>query len=173
MVKRQVYTDQLATIEGALSAAHVSSEIISKFGGTIKSAEGGEIEVDKTFLTAASVLYDAIYVPGGDLSIDALTAHGEALTFIHEAFKHFKPIAASGEGVELLTRSDLQGIDLSQTNGKVSDELGVVALRDPLDLAAFAQSFLDGIKQHRFWMRPVPGTASVEAAAMSKATVRA
>ena len=160
--------EQLATIEGVLSAAHVSSEIVSKFGGTIKSADGGEIEVDKTFLTTASVLYDAVYVPGGAQSIAALKAHGEAMTFIHEAFKHFKPMAASGEGVELLMQSDLKGIDLSQTNGKVSDELGVVTLRDPVEMKAFAQSFLDAIKQHRFWKRPVPGTASVDAAEIAK-----
>jgi catalase len=160
--------DQLATIEGALSAAHVSSEIISKFGGTIKGADGGEIEVDQTFLTAASVMYDAIYVPGGAHSIAALKAHGEALNFLHEAFKHFKPIAAAGEGVELLIQSDLKGIDLSQTNGKVSDELGVVTLRDPVKMEAFAQSFIDAIKEHRFWTRPIPGTASVEAAKIAQ-----
>jgi catalase len=160
--------DQLASIEGELEAAHVSTEIVSKFGGTIKNAEGGEIEVDKTFLTAASVMYDAIYVPGGAQSVEALKTHGEAMNFIHEAFKHFKPIAASGEGVELLMQSDLKGIDLSQTNGKVADNLGVVTLRDPFAMEAFAQSFLDAIKQHRFWTRPVPGTASVEAAAIAK-----
>jgi catalase len=115
----------IATIEGALSAAHVSAEVVSKFGGTIKSADGGEIEVDKTFLTTASVLYDAIYVPGGTKSIAALKAHGEALNFIHEAFKHFKPIAASGEGLDLLVQSDLKGIDLSQKNGKVSSSAAI------------------------------------------------
>jgi catalase len=113
-------------------------------------------------------MYDAIYVPGGAQSIEALKAHGEAMNFIHEAFKHFKPIAASGEGVDLLMQSDLKGIDLSQSNGKVADELGVVSLRDPFEMEAFAQSFLDAIKEHRFWKRPVPGTASVEAAAIAK-----
>jgi catalase len=159
---------QISMLQGALAAAHVSAEIVSKFGGMIQSDDGGEIAVDKTFLTAASVVYDAIYVPGGAQSIEALKAHGEAMNFVHEAFKHFKPIAASGEGVELLTQSDLKGIDLSQTNGKVSDELGVVALRDPFEMEAFAQSFLDAIKEHRFWQRPIPGTASVEAAAIAK-----
>jgi catalase len=159
---------QISTLQGELAAAHVSAEIVSKFGGTIQSDDGGEIVVDKTFLTAASVMYDAIYVPGGAQSIAALKAHGEAMNFIHEAFKHFKPIAASGEGVDLLSQSDLKGIDLSQTNGKVSDELGVVALRDALAMSAFAQSFLDAIKEHRFWLRPIPGTASVEAAAIAK-----
>ncbi len=160
--------DQLAAIEGILDSAHVTSEIVSKLGGTIKSAEGGEIEVDKTFLTAASVMYDAIYVPGGARSIEALKAHGEAMTFIHEAFKHLKPIAASGEGLELLTQSNLQGIDLSQTNGKVSDELGVITLRDPFEMEAFGRAFVEAIKEHRFWQRPAPGTASVEAAAIAK-----
>jgi catalase len=70
--------------------------------------------------------------------------------------------------VDLLTQSELKGIDLSQTNGKVSDELGVVALRDAFEMEAFAQSFLAAIKEHRFWKRPVPGTASVKAAEMAQ-----
>ena len=159
---------QIAILEGALSAAHVSAEIVSKFGGMIKSVDGGEIEVDQTFLTAASVVYDAVYVPGGAQSITALKAHGEAMNFLQEAFKHFKPISASGEGVDLLIQSDLTGIDLSQTNGKIADQFGVVTLRDPLKMVAFAQSFLDAIKEHRFWKRPVPGTASFEVAAVAK-----
>ncbi len=157
---------QLATLKHTLSAMHVSTELVSKMGGTIKTVDGGEVAVDKTFLTAASVLYDAVYVPGGAQSIEALTAHGEALTFIHEAFKHFKPIAATGEGVDLLMQADLKGIDPSQINGKMSTQLGVVASRDTSDMAAFSQAFLDAIKEHRFWTRPIPGTASVEAAAM-------
>ena len=158
---------QIAMLKHTLSAMHVGAEIVSKFGNMIKSADGGEIAVDKTFLTTASVLYDAVYVPGGAASIEALKAHGEALNFIHEAYKHFKPIAASGEGMDLLMQSDLKGIDLSQKNGKVSDELGVVTSRDASDMAAFATAFIDAIKEHRFWLRPVPGTASVEAKAMA------
>lgn len=160
--------NQIAAIEGALTAAHVATEIVSKFGGSVQSASGGEITVDRTFLTTASVLYDAIYVPGGADSIKALTAHGEALTFIHEAYKHFKPLAATSEGIDLLAESDLKGIDLSQKNGKVSDELGVVTSREPQDLAAFGSKFIAAIAQHRAWTRPVPGTASVEAAAIAK-----
>jgi catalase len=156
---------QLATLKHTLSAMSISTEIVSKMGGTIATTDGGQIEVDKTFLTAASVLYDAVYVPGGAKSIEALKAHGEPLTFIHEAFKHFKPIAGSGEGVDLLMQADLQGIDASQVNGNISTQLGVVASRDVADMAGFVTEFIDAIKEHRFWTRPVPGTASVEAAA--------
>lgn len=155
---------QLTAVKAALSAQNVEAEIVSKFGGTITCTQGKQIEVQQTFLTAASVLFDAIYVPGGAQSIEALKAHGEPMTFIHEAFKHFKPIAGSGEGVDLLMLSDLKGIDLSQTNGKIGDELGVVVVRDASsNMEAFAQSFIDAIAEHRFWKRPVPGTASVEA----------
>jgi catalase len=157
---------QFAALKAALTANDVEAEVVSKFGGTITCTQGNQIEVQQTFLTAASVLFDAIYVPGGAQSIEALKKHGEALTFVHEAFKHFKPIAASGEGVDLLVQSDLKGVDLSQTNGKIGDELGVVVVRDASNMAAFAQFFIDAIAEHRFWKRPVPGTASVEADAM-------
>ena len=164
---------QLTTLKMALSAMHVGVDLVSKVGGKIKTATGEDIAVDKTFLTTASVLYDAIYIPGGAASVEALKLHGEAMNFIHEAFKHFKPIAATAEGMDLLIQSDLKGIDLSQKNGKVSDELGVITSRDATDLGTFAQAFIDAIKEHRYWLRPIPGTASVEAAAMSKERVHA
>jgi catalase len=160
-----VDSTQLATLRLALDAMNVSTEIVSKFGGIIKTADGAKIEVDKTFLTTASVLYDAIYVPGGAASIAALKAHGEVLNFIQEAFKHFKPIAASGEGVDLLMQAELKGIDPTQINGTTSIQLGVVASRDTSKMGAFAKAFIDAIKEHRYWTRPIPGTASVEAAA--------
>ncbi|MCY7368185.1 MAG: DJ-1/PfpI family protein, partial [Chamaesiphon sp.] len=146
-------------------ALHISSEVVSLFGGSIVNTEGGKIEVDKTFLTTASVLYDAIYVPGGEQSIEALIAHGDPLSFIHEAFKHFKPMAATGEGVDLMSQADLKGIDFGNVNGKMSSQLGVIVSRDPADMATFTTTFVDAIKEHRFWTRPVPGTASVKAAA--------
>lgn len=157
---------QLTALKQALSAMHVEAEIVSIFGGTIKSADGQEIEVPQTFLTTASVLFDAVYVPGGNQSIEALKVHGEALNFIDEAFRHFKPIAASGEGVDLLMQSDLKGIDLSQANGKMSAQLGVVASRDTSKLEAFAKTFITAIEEHRHWKRPIPGTASVDADVM-------
>jgi catalase len=160
-----VDSNQISTMKEALSSMGVYSEVVSLFGGTIVDTNGDEIKVDKTFLTTASVLYDAVYVPGGDRSVLALTAHGDPLSFIHEAFKHFKPMAATGNGVDLLMQADLRGIDSSQMNGKVNSQLGVVVNRNPSDMNSFAETFIDAIKEHRFWTRPVPGTASVKAAA--------
>ncbi len=144
---------QLMALKQALSAMDVDAEIVSKFGGKISSKDGQEIEVTHTFLTSASVLFDAIYVPGGAQSIDTLKMDSEVLNFINEAFRHYKPISASGEGIDLLMQSGLKGVDLSQSNGKVSTDAGIVTSREASDMEAFSKSFLDAIKEHRHWMR--------------------
>jgi catalase len=148
-----VDSSQLMAVKQALSTMEVEAEIVSKFGGTISSKDGQEIKVNHTFLTSASVLFDAIYVPGGTQSIDTLKMDEEVLNFINEAFRHYKPISASGEGTELLMQSGLKGVDLSQSNGKVNAESGLVTSRAASDMEAFSKSFLDAIKEHRHWMR--------------------
>ena len=60
-----------------------------------------------TFANTASVLFDAVYVPGGAQSVKALARLGDARTFVDEAYKHARPIAAVAEGVEVLTASGI------------------------------------------------------------------
>jgi catalase len=47
----------------------------------------------------------------------------------------------------------LKGVDLSQSNGKVSAEAGIVTIRDASGMEAFSQSFIEAIKEHRHWTR--------------------
>ncbi|PSB02405.1 catalase [Merismopedia glauca] len=143
--------EQVMAIKTALQEAGVQAEIVSKFKGMIKSADGQEMMVDKTFLTSASVLFDAIYVPGGAQSSEALRMQGDAIHFINEAFKHCKPIAAIAEGVELLKTSDIKGVKLSDSS--MQNDGGVVTAKTQSDLNGFAKSFIEAIAQHRFWMR--------------------
>jgi catalase len=146
-----VDAEQIMAIKEVLKQAGVQAEIVSKFKGTIDSADGQEIMVDKTFLTSASVLFDAIYVPGGSQSLETLKMQGDAVHFINEAFKHCKPIAAIAEGVELLKTSDIKGVKLSDSS--LQNDRGVVTAKTPSELNEFAKSFIDAIAQHRFWMR--------------------
>lgn len=141
---------QIMSIKQALTEVGAIAEIISKFKGTIKTAEGQALEVDKTFLTSASVMFDAIYVPGGAQSIEALKMNGEAIHFINEAFKHCKPIAATAEGVELLQVSEIQGVKLSESS--IEDDQGVVSDRSG-NATDMAKSFINAIAQHRHWNR--------------------
>jgi catalase len=142
---------QIMAIRSALKEAGVQAEIVSKFKGTIQSADSREITVDKTFLTSASVLYDAIYIPGGSQSLETLKMQGDAIHFINEAFKHCKPIAAIAEGVELLKVSDIKGVMIS--DGSMQNDKGVITEKNPSDFNEFAKSFTEAIAQHRFWMR--------------------
>lgn len=96
-------------------------------------------------------MFDAIYIPGGQQSIEALKQQGDAIHFINEAFKHCKAIAATGEGVELLEASNITGVRLAEE--QLQSDKGVVTVRNATDMHAVAQQFIQAIAQHRHWMR--------------------
>jgi catalase len=146
-----VDAEQVTVLQQALTAAGAQAQIVSKFLGTIKSSEGKALKVDRTFLTSASVMFDAVYVPGGAPSVATLKANGEAIQFIEEAFRHSKPIAATGEGVDLLQASSLQGIKLS--DAALQNDQGVITASKPANVSKVAESFMEAIGQHRFWGR--------------------
>ncbi|WP_104905977.1 hypothetical protein [Nostoc sp. 'Lobaria pulmonaria (5183) cyanobiont'] len=73
------------------------------------------------------------------------------INFINEAFKHCKAIAATSEGVELLSMANLEGVKLSQDG--VRSEMGVVTSAQASDLKSIANDFISAIAQHRYWMR--------------------
>ena len=143
---------ELMTVKQALTKEGAHAKIVSKHGGKIKDANGAELDAEMTFLTASSVLFDAIYVPGGTQSIKTLKSDGDAVPFISEAFKHFKAIAASSEGVELFSSADLKGVNIA-ANGKVTNDKGVVTCPSGGDLSKFSQEYIKAIMQHRHWMR--------------------
>jgi hypothetical protein len=64
--------------------------------------------VDFALYTVKSTLFDAVFIPGGQKSVTALTK-GDVIGFINEAYKHFKAVGASGEGVQLLQKCSMQG----------------------------------------------------------------
>jgi catalase len=146
---------EFMAVKQALTEQGAHPKVVSKFKGMIKSAEGQEVEVDKSHITTASIMYDAVYVPGGKDSIEAMKKQGDALHFINEAFKHCKPVAASSEGVDLLMASSIKGVNLAETNanGKLTEDEGVISIRDAADLGNFNQAFVQAIAKHRHWNR--------------------
>lgn len=147
--------DAFGRVKEALMKEGADVKVISMFRGMLKSADGKEIEVDKSHITTGSIMFDAVFVPGGKQSVEALKGQGDALHFINEAFKHCKPIGAVGEGVELLKASQITGVDVASKNAVERSE-GVVTLRERSDNASmseFTKGFIDAIAQHRHWMR--------------------
>ncbi len=138
-----------------LKQAGVHCEIISKYQGVITAACGRQIQVNRNYHTASSVLFDAVYVPGGRASVDTLLGHGDALHFVNEAFKHAKAVAASNEAVDLFDQSEILGVRLAplDSRAQVTFDMGVVTVRNAADLGYFGEEFLAAIAEHRHWIR--------------------
>jgi catalase len=102
-----VRASEVATVIKALLAGGAVPEVISGSLGSVEADDGSAIPVDKTLLTVDSVLYDAVYVPGGEDSIAALELQTDAQHFVMEAFKHCKAIGGSSEGARFVARAIL------------------------------------------------------------------
>ncbi|MCY7327161.1 MAG: catalase, partial [Saprospiraceae bacterium] len=135
----------LQTVKNALEAAGATVKIIAPKLGTIVGAGGQEIKVDQSFLTAASVLFDAVYVPSGAKSAQALLAEPDAIHFVNEAYKHCKAIAATGDGASLLRASYVPEAGKKDQSAEAGS-LGVL-------IDTSAEDFINAIAQHRFWER--------------------
>ncbi|WP_018653884.1 catalase [Actinomadura flavalba] len=129
----------IGVVGDALADAGAVSELLAAHSGTVQSADGGRITVDKAINTMASVLYDAILIPGGEAAVRALGKDGLAVFYVTEAYKHGKPIAAVGPGAA----------DLLDKAGVPRDAAGVIVAETPD--ASTAQAFVDAIARHRFW----------------------
>jgi catalase len=132
-------------IRQTLLKAGAQSDLIATKLGPVQSTTSAALMADNSFLTMASVLYDGVFVPGGRASIDALRQHDDAIHFVAEAFKHGKPLGATGEGRDLLRTA---GIDPSLT----ADEGVVIADRG--EDSEIAARFIAALGQHRFFQRP-------------------
>ena len=143
----------LQTVKAALMAAGATAEVIAPRQNYILAKDDSEIPVDKSFLTAASVFYDAVYVPGGTNSVATLEACPEAVHFLNEAFKHCKAIAADADAMQVLEATYFRKkLPEDFSEDSVLTE-GVVISSDAAKLAPL---FVAAIAQHRFWEREVP-----------------
>ncbi|WSC99826.1 hypothetical protein OG884_34375 [Streptosporangium sp. NBC_01755] len=77
----------------------------------------GPLSVDRSLGMVSSVLYDAVLLTDGA----ALSAVGNAVHFVREAFKHGKAIGAVGSGATLLEAAALPG-----SQGVVSGDDGLI-----------------------------------------------
>jgi catalase len=134
---------QLNPFLSALEAAGMTPEVVSHTLSPLKSDDGHELEVDHTFLTSDSVLFDSIYVAGGTKSRDLLLQKKEAIAFLKEGFSHFKAIGAAYEAAEIL---EAAGIG----NGS-----GVVVAEEAEKAATFSDAFIAAAAEHRHWDREV------------------
>ena len=142
--------EALTAMQRALKAAGAQSKIIAPRLGKLRTAQGREVTVDWSFLTAGSVLFDAVFVPGGEKSATTLVAEPRAVEFVGEAYKHCKSIGASGEGAALLDAAGIGGGTARPDQKKAS--AGVVLAKGG-DINGVTAEFIKAVAQHRHWSR--------------------
>ncbi len=120
------------------SRSGFTSHVVATHKGAI--AGGGrradELTVDRSFHTSSSAEADALIIASGA----GLTGDPAVITHMQSAYRHFKPIAAWGDGSELLTAARITPSDP-----------GVVAA----DRATktFARAVVAALSAHRHWER--------------------
>ncbi|MFT4024671.1 MAG: catalase, partial [Flavihumibacter sp.] len=110
--------------------------LIASHVGTIQYQEGGEAEIQHSYLTEASVCYDAFYTPDGD-SVKKLAGNPDYLQFINEGYRHCKALAFA-KGAEMLAKKSF----IDKDNAVVFESSD-----------ALAKDFISALKQHRIWER--------------------
>ncbi|WP_419214098.1 catalase [Maribacter sp. X9] len=112
-------------------------KLVAPHGGTVTCDSDMEHKVDAAISTTESVLFDAVYIPGGKKSIETLISTAKYLKFINEALKHCKAIAVDNEGEQLLDKT--YGADFKK-------DKAIFINKSPKD-------FIKAIANHRNWER--------------------
>jgi catalase len=118
--------------------------VIAPRQGVIKAENGEDLSAARSFLTDASVFYDAVYIAGGTNSVATLEAEADAVHFVNEAWKHCKPIAAHTDAKQLL--------QATYFFRKIEQDNGILIGNSE----AISEAFPKAIAQHRFWEREKP-----------------
>jgi catalase len=115
--------------------------------GNVKGEDGTAIEVEATFETMPSVLFDAVAVLDGDAASKILGNVGHAAEFLKDQYRHAKPILALGAGADLVENA---GIAAMLPSG--DPDPGIVLDRDAKVDKAIAK-FIKAISLHRHHAR--------------------
>lgn len=122
----------------ALAAEGAHAKLLGPTSAPVKTADGKALPVDASMEGMPSVIFDAVFVPGGAASIKALSADGVALHYLLEAYKHLKAIALHGDAKQLQDLLKLEADD---------------GLLQGKDVPGLTKPFFAAIGQHRVWAR--------------------
>ncbi|MCM4157332.1 catalase [Gramella sp. AN32] len=129
--------EQFSKMKTALEKENAMVKVVGSHGGEVKCSKNESHKVDAAIMTTESVVFDALYIPGGKKSIDTLMETAKAKKFINESLKHCKAIALDGEAKDLF----------EATHGKdFKDDEAVCIDKQP-------SKFIKAIAMHRNWKR--------------------
>ncbi len=143
-----VNATSLNKIKTQITDAGAKAFVIGCKLGHFISEEDIEVPIDKSFLTTASVLYDAVYIPGGTNCVASLAGDPDAIHFLNEAYRHCKAIAADANAIQVLQATFFGKRMEDGLINNTTLSTGIIIQSDP---AKLAKLFIEAIAQHRFW----------------------
>jgi catalase len=137
----------VAALVKALVAKGALGVLVGPTLGEIAADDGTAHDVSFSILTTSSVLFDAVWVAGGE-GAGAWASEADAIDFVRDAYKHCKAVGATAEGVSLLQAAD---IPVGRPGDpEPADDATIVA---PTLTTAAARKFVDAMAMHRLWTR--------------------
>ncbi len=128
-----VNDDTLKSLQTKTAAKGAKIKLIGPSLAAIKTNKGKMVSPDEAFFNTASVLFDAVYIPGGKNSVNTLSDHPDALHFVSEQYRHCKAIGLDKDADMFLKKTYCKPDSGITDNG--------------VDI------FLKNVGQHRFWER--------------------
>jgi catalase len=133
----------------ALHAALLAEGAVPRFVGprlgSVRGAGGESLDVEITFETAPSVVFDALAIPDGEAAAQSLTEVGQAVEFVKDTYRHCKAILALGAAQRLIEAAKLPA---ALPNGK--PDAGLLVRPAPEQAV---RQFVTAIAKHRHWER--------------------
>ncbi|MFD0318307.1 catalase [Streptomyces flavalbus] len=151
-----VDTAQVSSLRDALTAEGAVVEVLAAVDGSVAGADGEDrCPVDRALPTVASVLYDAVLLPGGPTGTPPAVSDPDVMRFVRDAYRHGKPIGALGSGVGVLSALEPEGLGVSTEFQRVVADQGVVTDTSPGAASGeFLRAFVGAVAAHRHWGRP-------------------
>ena len=158
-------TEPRKAVAAAGAEVHVISSDKDAIQGLRHMETGASVPVDRRIANVKADDYDALIIPGGLFSPDAMRTDDRFLTFARAFFDQKKPVAAICHGPQVLISADLvEGRtmtavsavrkDLENAGATVLDEpvvvdAGLVTSRTPDDLDAFCGTLVEAVAEGR------------------------
>jgi catalase len=140
-----VTEQSVMTIKSALLKEGAKGLIVAPYLGFVKTDMDGELAIDFSFTTSHSVLFDAVYIPGG-AGQNVMCTDSDVLQFINDTYRHCKIIGVDGEGIDVLAASGFAG------KLKDNTDEGILMTKEPAN-ELFAHKFIEAVSKHRIWER--------------------
>ncbi len=132
------------TFKAKLAEQGALAKIIGPSPAPVKTTDGKMLPVDAAMDGMPSVMFDAVFVPGGADAAAAMAKSGEAKHYLLEAYKHLKPLVVLGAARPLLA-----SLNLTADSGLLEGD----------DVDAVFGNFAQALGQHRVWAREAAAEA--------------